>query len=146
MKAFKKEDKIALDTLINNMKKDLDKASYLVTYSNEAFCSGATRDDISPSMLVETEIMIYQLKALRTWLDMDTEQTEDHLKKTIALEEGLSYSYGPPVIQKPTHELYAEWLMQQNRKEEALEQYKMTLEKAPKRKKAMEGLALAEKV
>jgi len=97
-------------------------------------------------MLVETEIMIYQLKALRTWLDMDTEQTEDHLKKTIALEEGLSYSYGPPVIQKPTHELYAEWLMQQNRKEEALEQYKMTLEKAPKRKKAMEGLALAEKV
>jgi tetratricopeptide (TPR) repeat protein len=146
MKAFKKEDKIALDTLIHSMKNDLDKASYLVTYSNDAFCSGATREGISQSMLVETEIMIYQLKALRSWLDTDREQTEDHLKKTITLEEGLSYSYGPPVIQKPTHELYAEWLLQQNRKEEALEQYKMTLEKAPKRKKAMEGLALSQKV
>ncbi len=146
MKAFKSQNKSGLDTIINLMKKDLDKESYLVTYDAAVFCSGATRNDTSPSMLIESEIMIYQLKALRTWLDKDIQSTEENLKMTILLESGLSYSYGPPVIQKPTHELYAEWLMQQGRNEEAFEQYQITLERAPKRRKAMEGVELTQKV
>ena len=146
MKAFKNQHKSALDTIINLMQKDLDKESYLVTYDDAAFCSGATRNDTSPSMLIESEIMIYQLKALQTWLDKDIKSTEENLKMTIVLEDQLSYSYGPPVIQKPTHELYAEWLMQQGRNEEAFEQYQITLEMAPKRRKALKGVELSQKV
>ncbi len=140
MKAFKAEDKTALDSVIEALKKDHDKESYLVSYDNAPFCSGANRYTTSPSMLLETEIMMHQLIALRNWLEQDTELTEMHLKKTLALEQDLSYSYGPPVIQKPTNELYADWLLAQKRNQEALEQYEATLIKAPMRRTALNRL------
>ncbi len=112
MKAFKADDKASLDTVIDELKKDHDKESYLVRYDDAPFCSGANRNTSHHRLCcLETEIMMEQLKALRAWLDHDTEQTEIHLKKSIELEQDLSYSYGPPVVQKPTHELYADWLV-----------------------------------
>lgn len=145
MKAFKSEDGISLDKTIQEMKNDLDKESYLVTYDSSTFCSGANRNTTSPSMLLETEIMMYQLKALRSWLDQDVKLTEEHFKKTLTLEEGLSYSYGPPVIQKPTNELYADWLLSQKRNQEALKQYQLALTKGPERRSALAGVAKSEK-
>jgi len=71
MKAFKSENRTSLDATIEEIKNDLDKESYLVTYDSSTFCSGANRNTTSPSMLLETEIMLYQLKALRAWLDQD---------------------------------------------------------------------------
>lgn len=146
MKAFKSEDKVALEAVIEEIKKDHDKESYLVTYDNAAFCSGANRNTTSPSMLLETEIMLNQLIALNFWLDQDKELTEKYLKKTLELEQDLSYSYGPPVIQKPTNELYADWLFIQNRNEEAAQQYQATLVKAPMRRTALAGLDSCEKM
>ena len=144
MKAFKSEDKASLEAILEEIKKDLDKESYLVTYDAATFCSGANRNTTSPSMLLETEIMMEQLKALRSWLDHDTALTEMHLKKSLELEEDLSYSYGPPVIQKPTHELYADWLQGQGRNQEALEQYQAALVKAPMRRTALAGVSACE--
>ena len=43
-------------------------------------------------------------------------------------------------IQKPTNELYADWLMTQNRLEEAAAQYKLSLKKGPKRLRALDGV------
>jgi hypothetical protein len=80
-----------------------------------------------------------QIKALRSWLDNDKETTEDWLKKSVALQESLSFSYGPPFIQKPTHELYAEWLAENNRFDEAIEQYDLTLKRAKNRTVTLEG-------
>ncbi len=144
MKAFKADDKASLETIIDELKKDHDKESYLVSYDNATFCSGANRYITSPSMLLESEIMMYQLMALRSWLDDDSELAETYLKKTISLEENLSYSYGPPVIQKPTTELYADWLLIRERNQEALEQYEATLIRAPKRRKALAGVSACE--
>lgn len=144
MKAFNAGDKNSLEATIEEIKKDYDKESYLVTYDNAPFCSGANRYTTSPSMLLETEIMMQQLIALRSWLDQDAELTEKYLKKTIELEQDLSYSYGPPVIQKPTNELYADWLLKQGRNQEAREQYEATLIKAPKRRKALTGVSVCE--
>lgn len=146
MKAFKANDKKALEKVIDEVKKDHDKESYLVSYDDAPFCSGANRFNTTPSMLVRTEIMMYQLMAFNSWLDNDHELTESHLKKTIALEENLSYSYGPPVVQKPTTELYAEWLITQGRYQDALKQYQATLIKAPKRRRALAGIAACEKM
>ena len=146
MKAFKSEDKATLEASIEAIKKDYDKESYLVTYDAASFCSGANRNTTSPSMLLETEIMMEQLKALKFWLDHDTELTEMHLTKSLELEQDLSYSYGPPVIQKPTHELYADWLLGQGRNQEALEQYQAALVKAPMRRTALSGIASCEKM
>ena len=140
MKAFKAEDQDALDQVIEGIKKDYDKEAYLVSYEDAPFCSGANRYNTSPSMLVRTEIMMHQLKALKHWLNNDKEAAELHLKKTIALEENLSFRFGPPVVQKPTTELYADWLLNQGRTEEALIQYQTTLKRTPKRTKSLEGV------
>ena len=144
MKAYAQGDTQALDQQIADLEKDHQKESYLVTYDSATFCSGANRDDTTPSMLTETEITMEQLKALKAWLQDDPANTELHLKRSIELEEGLSYSYGPPVIQKPTHELYADWLMTQGREEEARVQYENTLKRAPKRKIASERIPTQE--
>jgi hypothetical protein len=77
--------------------------------------------------------MLEQLLALKAWLNLDPTATEDHLKKSILLDDSLSYAYGPPFIQKPTHELYADWLVSQNRMQEAEIQYEETLKRAPNR-------------
>jgi tetratricopeptide (TPR) repeat protein len=140
MKAYAQGDAGALDEQIAALEKDHQKESYLVTYDSATFCSGASRDDTTPSMLIETEITMEQLKALKAWMEDDVEKTEAHLKRSIELEEDLSYSYGPPVIQKPTHELYADWLMTQERQDEARIQYENTLKRAPKRKLASERI------
>ena len=140
MKAFNDQDQDALDQVIEGIKKDYDKEAYLVSYEDAPFCSGANRYNTSPSMLVRTEIMMHQLKALKHWLKNDKEAAELHLKKTIALEENLSFRFGPPVVQKPTTELYADWLLNQGRTEEALIQYQTTLKRTPKRTKSLEGV------
>ena len=111
MKAFKHNDQKVLDQNIALIQNDFNKASFLVTYDDVTFCSGAERDDTTPSNLTETHVMLEQLLALKAWLNNDPVATEDHLKKSILLDESLSYSYGPPFIQKPTHELYADWLV-----------------------------------
>ncbi len=133
MKAFKRNDQKVLDENIVLIQNDFNKESFLVTYDDASFCSGAKRDDTTPSNLTETQVMLEQLLALKAWLNNDPAATEDHLKKSILLDESLSYSYGPPFIQKPTHELYADWLVLQNRPEEAEAQYDKTLKRAPNR-------------
>ncbi len=140
MKAYTAKDLAKLELVIEAIKKDYDKESYLVSYDDAPFCSGASRYITSPSMLVRTEIMMHQLMALKSWLDMNPEETELHLKKTILLEENLSFSFGPPVVQKPTTELYADWLLAQNRIEEAIEHYEATLDRTPNRTKSIIGL------
>jgi tetratricopeptide (TPR) repeat protein len=146
MKAFKMNDSIALSKSIESIQKDYDKESYLVTYDNAAFCSSAGRSQTSPSMLVGTKIRLNQLLALQSWLKNDDQMTEKYLIKSIELDESLSYSYGPPVIKKPTHELYADWLISQNRLKDADKQYELTLVRAPNRRLALEGKNMSQQI
>jgi len=146
MKSFKKKDAATLSEHIESINKDYDKESYLVTYDTAAFCSGADRSQTSPSMLVETKIRLNQLLALKAWLENDAKMTEKYLIKSIELDESLSYSYGPPVVKKPTHELYADWLVSQNREEEAEKQYELTLKRAPNRRLALEGKKMSRQI
>ncbi len=140
MKAFQRGNSKLLDENIESIRNDFDKESFLVTYDDVSFCSGVERDDTTPSNLTETQVMLEQLLALKAWLNMDPVATEDHLKKSILLDDTLSYNYGPPFIQKPTHELYADWLVVQNRTEEALIQYDETLKRAPNRTLAVKRM------
>ncbi|MCF6223633.1 MAG: hypothetical protein L3J34_07885 [Flavobacteriaceae bacterium] len=146
MKAFKNNDTLILSKSIASIKKDYDKESYLVTYDNAAFCSSADRDETSPSMLTETKVRLNQLLALQAWLKNEGKLTEKYLVQSIELDESLSYSYGPPVIKKPSHELYGDWLVSQNRLEEANKQYHLTLKRAPKRRLALEGVKVSQQI
>jgi tetratricopeptide (TPR) repeat protein len=61
-------------------------------------------------------------------------------------EEGdrLPYGFGPPDPVKPIHELWGELLLRFSRSEEARDQFRSALERAPKRNLSLSGLRRAE--
>ncbi len=71
---------------------------------------------------------------------------EEYFIKSIDIENSISYSYGPPSIQKPTHELYADWLLSQKRTEEAGQQYTLAQKIGPSRLRVLEGIEKTQQV
>ena len=76
-----------------------------------------------------------------SWLEGDAINTEAWLKKSVEIEQSLSYTFGPPFIQKPTQELYGDWLMSQSRSNEAVSAFNGVLERAPNRTKVLKAIA-----
>jgi hypothetical protein len=144
-KAFVNEDQQTLNEVIDALEDKIQKESLLVDYMNDGYsvCTSPSRSIPTQTNINESTVMLIQLKALKSWMENNVMDTEHWLKESIEIEKKLSYSYGPPVIQKPTHELYAEWLMSQNRFEEASVQYDITLEMATNRRQAKEGKSKA---
>lgn len=142
MLAFHQKDEAGLTALIADLESELEREAVKVDNQEKGFtaCSNLTRESATRTDLSLAGVMVLQMKGLQTWLNEDTEATEDFFKAAVTQEEGLTYSYGPPVIQKPTHELYADWLLAEGRTHEALQQYELTLKKAPKRSRALEGI------
>ena len=140
MKAFKKGNLQKLDSLINTMDQDHNREVFVVSEGSAKLCSAVTRDEATEMDLKEAEIRQNQLLALRAELGNNTKLAEEHFIKSIAIENSISYSYGPPSIQKPTHELYADWLLSQNRNVEAAKQYELALKNGPGRLRALKGV------
>ncbi|WP_224484615.1 tetratricopeptide repeat protein [Robertkochia aurantiaca] len=148
MKAFIRKDENTLAKVIRSQEKDYQKESLQLENESKGFvsCSNITREATDESSLNLSKVMLYQLQGLLAWTKGDQEETEDRLKRSILVAESMSYSYGPPVVQKPPHELYADWLMSRGRYTEALKQYKKALKRAPGRTNALKGaLNAAEK-
>lgn len=146
MKNYKNGNKEGLDNIISKIEGDSNRATFIVTNSSAKLCSGVTRDEANKTDITEAKIRQLQLKALAADLTNNMPLAEEYFLESISLEKSISYSYGPPTIQKPTHELYADWLLTQNRKEEAIKHYKIGLEAAPKRSLALKGIEQANKI
>jgi len=146
MKYYKNGNKKGLDSIISKIGDDSNRATFIVSNSNAKLCAGVSRDEANETDITEAKIRQIQLKALAANLNNNLLLAENYFLESIALEESISYSYGPPAIQKPTHELYADWLLTQNRKEEAIEHYEIGLKAAPKRLLALEGINQANKI
>jgi hypothetical protein len=144
-KAFINKDQQTLNEVIDALDDKIQKESLLVDYMNDGYsvCTSPSRSVPTQSNINESLVMLIQLKAIKAWLNNDALETERLIKESIKTENNLSYSYGPPVIQKPTHELYGEWLLSQNRFDEAITQFDLTLEMATNRRQALEGKKLA---
>jgi hypothetical protein len=145
MKAYKKKDSTALKTIIERIDQDQKRETYIASTGSSKLCSNISRDQATETDLKESIIRQEQLLALLAALNKNSELAEKHFLKSIEVQEIIGYSYGPPVIQKPTHELYADWLASQNRMEEATAQYNLSLKKAPKRLPALQGLEKTKK-
>lgn len=140
MKAYEHNDSTKLSAIIDRMKQDEQRESYILSEGSSNLCSNVTRDEATEMDLKSSQIRQEQLLALLAVLKKDSELAETHFINSVELEESISYSYGPPAIQKPTNELYADWLLTQNRLEEAAIQYQLSLKKGPKRLRALNGL------
>lgn len=140
MKAYHNEDSKALDSIISNIEYDINREEYILSDYGGTFCAAVSRDTATRSDVVATQIRMSQLQALQADLNNDLAKAEQLFIKSIELDGTISYSYGPPAIQKPTRELYADWLLRQDRKDNAKAQYELSLKKNPNRTHVVKGI------
>jgi tetratricopeptide (TPR) repeat protein len=140
MKGYTARDTVQMDSVIAIMESDIKREVYVQEFSSASLCSNVTRAEAAPSDIVTSKARQQQLIALREDLAGRHDAAEEHLLKSIELQESVSYSYGPPSIQKPTRELYADWLVGMGRYKEAEVQYALAEKAGPKRRLIMEGI------
>ena len=132
---------------LNSAIKELDdmqsKAESQMVIGAPKMCSGVSRYMQPPSVNEVNSIKVLEceLQAVLALHNKDKKTAEKWLLEATLLEETTTFSYGPPNIVKPSFELYGEWLLSQDRKDEAKGQFEKVLERAPKRRLAMKGIA-----
>jgi tetratricopeptide (TPR) repeat protein len=98
----------------------------------------------SPNDKKSAEIMVHELEALLLRADGKKDAALKMLADAAAAEDAMTFEFGPPVPVKPAHELYGEVLLAAGNFKEAQKQFQKTLERCPKRRLALQGLARAE--
>jgi tetratricopeptide (TPR) repeat protein len=93
-----------------------------------------------PTYRLRAEIFVLEAKGLLAELDGDVEGAEQQLRRAVAQEESLPIAFGPPVIDKPTHEALGELLLRRGRIEEARAELQRALARTPGRRLAEQGL------
>jgi len=140
MKAWQQGDTARMHSLIKEMETARQAAAIKASDKALAQCNaGGWTSDVSQINVDQAEVMILELRALLAGLQGRAAQAESWFQTATQLEESISYAYGPPIICKPSHELYGQWLLQQNRPQEALAQFEKALERGPKRVLALRG-------
>jgi tetratricopeptide (TPR) repeat protein len=99
-----------------------------------------------PTEKVRPEILLLQARGLLAELDGDLGEAEKLLSQAAGLEERLPIAFGPPTIEKPTHELLGQFLLRHGRAGEARVQFEKALTRTPGRRVARQGWRAAEAV
>lgn len=134
MQAYANEEADSLYATTDLIEALIRRESLFADTSDFKLCIPSDLSTARPSEIVEAKAIFYQIKALGAMLAGEDRKVEDFLVKSTELEDSGDYSYGPPNIPKPTHELYADWLLSKNRAKEALAEYEKSLERCPGRR------------
>lgn len=138
--AFDRGDSKTILNEIDVLEGHVRKAGLLVNDQGIAMCSaGPTRYAPSKESIKKSTVVINQMIALVAQLEEDVEKTETYLRKATELESECMYDSGPPFIAYPSFEQYGDWLLAQNRPEDALVQFNASLESRTNRGKALRG-------
>jgi hypothetical protein len=89
-------------------------------------------------------VMELQLRGLAARASGRSEDGVALLREALELERSLPFEFGPPLVVIPSGELLGEVLLAEGRSPEAERAFRMTLEVAPGRWTALEGLARAQ--
>jgi len=141
MIAYHQKDAPKVTTVIKEMSDRRKKAQNIVGDSGFAMCSAGGYASKPPNQLEidMAHVMEMELQAYLASLNGDMEMAKTWFEKGMALDEKLSYSFGPPSILKPVHEAYGEWLLDNNQLEAALTTFDRALERQPRRLRSLEG-------
>lgn len=142
--AFDDKDAATIKEEIASLKTHLEASKLLVDDQGVALCSaGPTRYAPNKENLTRTEVVIHQIEALEAMLSGDKQAVEAHLSAAVTLEEEAGYDPGPPFIAYPSFEQYGEWLLDQERYEEAVTMFDKSLLQRTNRTKALKGKLVA---
>lgn len=141
MKSYHKKDKASLENLILEIEKEQQLESAKISDNGIALCNsgGASRENATELDINLSRVIEMELRAMNAWMQKDLASAEKWLQDASKLEGNVSYSYGPPAVVKPSHELYGEFLVSQNRAQDALTQFDKALRLAPKRMLSLRG-------
>jgi tetratricopeptide (TPR) repeat protein len=89
------------------------------------------------------QILDMELRALVLLGDSNVAGAIALLNEASAIEEAMPFEFGPPFVDKPSHELLGEVLLEAGRAAEATAAFEAALRRAPLRANALEGLAAA---
>jgi len=145
MTALHNDDIASLKNIINQLHDNIKDASNKIIAGSAVMCSGSySRNRPTQIHVDRATVMKLELMALLEIKVGNPTQAEVLMKDALALEESVTYSYGPPEIVKPSHELYGEFLLEQKRYAEAKVLFEKVLERAPKRLIALDAIKLIE--
>ena len=137
--AMRKGDVTQITEIEKSFNKEIDKAELFLSDEATKMCSaGPSRYAPNEDAIMKAKAVLNEIWAMKSMLSGEG-MTEDFLKKAVDLERESEYSFGPVDIAYPSFEMYADWLSEQGRHEDAISQYDMSLERAPNRRKALLG-------
>lgn len=140
MKAFRAQEEEHLKAAIVALEDERQAASLQISNRGTPLCSaGNTRNLANRLDLDQARVMELELRALYARLLKKPDMADQLFAEAAELENSLDYDYGPPSIIYPSFELYGEWLLEQGRAEEAMIQFDRSLERGPRRVKALRG-------
>jgi predicted Zn-dependent protease len=90
------------------------------------------------STILELEIV-----ALTASMKKDHAKAIELMKQATSLEESMSAPSGPPGLIKPSQELFGEILLRAGKPAEALDQFKIALQRQPNRARSLLGVSQA---
>ena len=108
--------------------------------SGLAMCAaGNSRYAPTDNAIKIAQVVMSQMEGFEALLDNKSDLFEAKMKKAVDLEDNTDFPTGPPSITKPSFEQYGEWLLGEERYEEALVQFEKALARMPRRAKSLEG-------
>jgi len=141
MKGFVHKRPDYMENILKKVKNDkylaslnLGKDAVLMCNANGGGSRPATQKDIDMVTIMEM-----QIEAKLAKLQGDNIKYLSLIKAAAALEEDISYDFGPPVVYKPINEEYAEALTEVKDYKQAMVQYDKALKKHPKRLLSLKG-------
>ncbi len=138
--AYRSGDLQTLSAHMDSLNKEIAAAELVVTSEGITLCSaGITRYAPNRTDIQRATVMLHQLSAYRALLQQDNTAAEKYLHEAVTLEAATGYSFGPPDIPYPSFEQYGYWLLENDRPQEALEQFSRGLERTPNRTNALKG-------
>lgn len=146
MHAYYNKDADSLDAIILRLAGERLIEEGKASEKGLRVCGNINRSMATKNDLQETEVMELQLKAMQAWQKKDAMATEKLLKQAVQLQSIVGYAYGPPTVVKPAFEMYGEWLLENNRPKEALEQFEASLKAAPNKLLSLKGMDEAKKM
>jgi tetratricopeptide (TPR) repeat protein len=117
----------------------------LETVGSKIAASETKTANPDPSYRLRPGVLLLEVRALLAEHEGDLPGAEKLLRQAVAIEETLPVDFGPPTIDKPTHELLGEFLLRRGRKDEASAEFAKALARTPGRRLAQQGSAAAGK-
>jgi hypothetical protein len=149
MQAYNDEDLDSLSRLIQILEVERNNSVLLINDKGLPMCSsgGNSTYSITQRDIEQATVIEYELRALNSILAGDSVSVvKEWFNKATELESQLSFGFGPPNILKPSHELYAEYLLESGNAREARTYFEEALFRAPNRRLSNIGIVKCDEI